>query len=324
MISRFFSSGDAPLFRRCRGAASRALAGVMAFSLLLAPMAEAKRYGGGGKSYSSGKSRSSFGGGTSRPSTGGGGYSSGKSGYSSGGSSAGPSTSRSGYDAAAARAKQQADSQKRYSGTKPPPIPAAAPASGARNTAVPPPSPADGRYGSSNNNNRNYGGDSRPYRRSYSTGTKAALIGAAVLAPALLVYATRPTVHYQDSFGSPFWWWLLDQPQDVRANWLYHHQTGMDPARRAELLKADPALQAQVDALAAKNTPVDPAYAPPGLKADDMFTEPAAAAEEQTSSGNSGSGGGGGSSTLFWLTLLGGGAATGWLVFGKRWKPAAA
>lgn len=313
--------------------AGRSLAAIFALSLLT-PVAEAKRYGGGGgKSFSSG-SRST-GGGSS-----GGGYSSGRSSYSSGSSKSAPSasTSRSGYDSAAARARQQADSQSRYAGSKPPPIPATSSSSSTsgsnrgsstfRGGAQPPPIPQGRGYASSSGGYS--GGYSQPYRRGMSTGTKAALIGAAVLAPALLVYASRPAVHYQDSYGSPFWWWLLDQPQDVRASWLYHHQGSIDSARRAELLRADPGLQAKVDELSSKNVPVEPNYAPPGLKPDDMFTDPAAeaeaqaAAEEAENQTRGSSHSPGGSSGLFWLTALGGGAAAAWLLFFKRWQPAAA
>jgi hypothetical protein len=311
--------------RWLRGVTGLLMAGLLVTS---APDAEAKRYGGGsGKSFSSG-SRSS---GSS-----GGGYSSGRSSYSSGSGSSysnrnaapPPSSSRSGYDAAAAKAKQQADSQARYAGSKPPPIPAAASGSngGTSSTyrsggATPPPIPAGGSYSSSGGfgGNRGSWGNHYGNRSSYSTGAKAAMIGAAVLAPVLIAYAARPTVHYQDSFGSPFWWWLLDQPRDVRAAWLHHHQTDIDPARRAELLKADPGLQAEVDALTAKKLPVEPGYAPPGLTTADMFTDPAAqeaaaAAEAASRSHSSGSSG------LFWITVLGGGAAAAWLVFVKRWK----
>lgn len=322
------SPAPATLFRAhwLRGVTGLLMAGLLVTS---APDAEAKRYGGGGgKSYSSG-SRSS---GSS-----GGGYSSGRSSYSSGSGSSysgsktapPPSTSRSGYDAAAAKAKQQADSQSRYAGSKPPPIPAATSGSngGTSSTyrsgsATPPPIPAGGSYSSSGGFGGGRGsswGNHYGNRGSYSTGAKAAMIGAAVLAPVLIAYAARPVAHYQDSYGSPFWWWLLDQPRDVRAAWLHHHQTDIDPARRDELLKADPGLQAEVDALTAKKLPVEPGYAPPGLTTDDMFTDPAAqkeaaaieAAARPHSSGSSG---------LFWITVLGGGAAAAWLVFVKRWK----
>ncbi|MDB6132124.1 MAG: hypothetical protein JWM59_367 [Verrucomicrobiales bacterium] len=147
------------------------------------------------------------------------------------------------------------------------------------------------------------------------------MIGAAVLTPMLLVYASRPPVYYQDPYGSPFWYWLLDQPREVRADWLYHHQGAVDPERRAEMLRADPALQAQVDALAAKKAPVEPNYVPAGLKNDDMFADPAADAEAEAAE-TAATSTSGGSSTLFWTTMLGGGAALAWLVFFKRWKPA--
>lgn len=320
--------------RWLRGVTGLLMAGLL---VTMAPEAEAKKYGGGGgKTFSSG-SRSSRGGSS-------GGYSSGRSSYSSGSSNSysgrnasPPSTSRSGYDAAAARAKQQADSQSRYAGSKPPPIPATSTSGsseGSNSTyrgggAIPPPIPADagrsGGYSSSssgwfggNNRSSSSWGNHYGNRPSYSTGAKAAMIGAAVLAPALIAYASRPVAHYQDPYGSPFWWWLQDQPRDVRAAWLHHHQTDIDPARRAELLKADPALQAEVDALTAKNVPIEPGYAPGGLTTDDMFTDPGAQAEAEALAASRPSSSG--SSGLFWVTLLGGGAATAWLVFVKRWK----
>lgn len=323
---------SAALFRPhwLRGVTALLMAGLL---VTTAPEAEAKKYGGGGgKSFSSG-SRSS--GGSS-----GGGYSSGRSSYSSGSNNSyssrnapAPSSSRSGYDAAAARAKQQADSQSRYAGSKPPPIPSATSGSsgGSSSTyrsggAVPPPIPADasrsGGYSSPSSgwfrgNNSSSWGNHYGNRPSYSTGAKAAMVGAAVLAPALIAYASRPVVQYQDPYGSPFWWWLLDQPRDVRASWLHHHQADIDPARRAELLKADPGLQSEVDALAAKNVPIEPGYAPGGLTTDDMFTDPAAQAAAAAESSRSPTPG---SSGLFWVTLLVGGAVTVWLVFVKRWK----
>ncbi|MES2705987.1 MAG: hypothetical protein V4726_05225 [Verrucomicrobiota bacterium] len=334
MISHSPSPVKGLLSRLFQGRAARLIAGVLALAFL-APEAQAKKYGsGGGKSYSSGSRSSSSSSKSSSGSTRSGGYSSGRSSYSSGssGRSATPpaSTSRSGYDSSAARAKQQADSQKRYAGSKPPPVSAGSTSTGSAGTdstyrggSNPAAVPSGRGYASSGSWGNSYSGSSRPYRRSsYSTGAKAAMIGAAVLAPALLVYASRPPVYYQDPYGSPFWWWLLDQPRDVRASWLHHHQSDVDPNRRAELLRADPELQGQVDALAAKNVPVEPNYAPPGLKTDDMFIDPAAQAEADAEAENQ-STSSSGSSALFWITVLGGGAVVAWLLFVKRWQPAA-
>ena len=152
-------------------------------------------------------------------------------------------------------------------------------------------------------------------------------------------------VIYNDSYSSPFWYWLLDQPRPVRAAWYYHHQGYIDPARQAALVAADPALTQEVAQVAAVVPTPDPGYVPPGIEEPKaMLAE--APVEETTSTSNDATTPSNvaipateadsrhlpvvtqhvqprrSSSIMSWLILLGGGSLVVWLVFFKRWKPA--
>lgn len=165
--------------------------------------------------------------------------------------------------------------------------------------------------------------------------------------PAFSSYYSRPVVIYNDSYSSPFWYWLLDQPRPVRAAWYYHHQSSMDPARQAALVAADPALTEEVAQVAAVVPTPDPGYVPPGIEepkamlAEAPEEETATTSNAVTTPNNVAIPATGAdsrslpvvpqqmqptrsSSIMSWLILLGGGSLVVWLVFFKRWKPAAA
>jgi hypothetical protein len=134
-------------------------------------------------------------------------------------------------------------------------------------------------------------------------------------------YASRPWVTYQDPYNSLFWWWLLDRSIDDRAYWAYHHRYDMDPARYQALVASDQQLETRVEQLEAQQTPRDPAYTPPGVDRDLMYSDhyvQQAYSNRPTTSG----------AFAFWLlavpTALG---VTGffiWLIWFKRWQPATA
>ncbi len=86
-------------------------------------------------------------------------------------------------------------------------------------------------------------------------------------------YVSRPVVVYQDPYSSLFWYWLLDQSIETQARWVYHHQRVMDQARYQALVAQKPLVAAQVQQLETQNVPRDPAYSPPGLPPDLMYTD---------------------------------------------------
>jgi hypothetical protein len=86
-------------------------------------------------------------------------------------------------------------------------------------------------------------------------------------------YYTRPVVIYQDPFSNLFWWWLLDRSLEDRAWWAYHHRYDMDPARYQALVASDRQLEARVEQLEAQQTQRDPAYTPPGVDRDLMYSD---------------------------------------------------
>jgi hypothetical protein len=86
-------------------------------------------------------------------------------------------------------------------------------------------------------------------------------------------YYGRPVVVYHDPYNSWFWWWLLDQNLQTRAYWAYNHRGVMDEARYRDLLARDARLEAEVRKLEAQKVPPDPAYEPPGIDPDLMYTD---------------------------------------------------
>jgi hypothetical protein len=86
-------------------------------------------------------------------------------------------------------------------------------------------------------------------------------------------YYSRPVVVYQDPYSSFFWWWLLDQNLETRSLWVYNHQQMMDQARYQALLAHDAQLGERVRQLEAQNAGRNPAYVPPGLPPDLMYTD---------------------------------------------------
>jgi hypothetical protein len=345
------------------------------FISLLSVSAEAGKYSsGGGRSYSSGGSSSRSSGSSSssssssnrsstgsssfsrpstpppsRPSTPS--YSSQRSSYSSGNA---PATSSSfsrptpppspNVDSAAAKAQKMQQSTQNFAQSRPAPNPTPAPApkstisSGGQSSpnyssvrpqslpAMPPRSSYSSR-GNANTSNFSGGSSSTRVVRHY---------------PAFSSYYNRPVVVYQDSYSSPFWYWLLDQPRPVRAAWYYHHRSDMDPARQTALVAADPALTQEVAQVAAVVPTPDPGYAPPGIEPQAM-TEPVEMLDVPAEEAPAAAHGNAlpatpaiphvvtrqnvthsrSSSFLSMFILIGGGIFVLWLVFFKRWKPAA-
>jgi hypothetical protein len=323
----------------------------------LAPVQAGKYSSGGGRTYSSSSSRSSSSSSSSsfskpstpapstsrpaasvpapRPSSATSSYSTPRSSYSSGTApassssfsrpaSAAPASSNS-IDSAAAKAKQMQQSAQNFAQSRPAPLPAS-PASRASSQPLPPLPPrssyASRGYATSSNLN------------SYPQSTTRVVHHY----PAFSSYYSRPVVIYHDSYSSPFWYWLLDQPRPVRAAWYYNHQTTMDPARQAALVAADPALTQDVTQLAATAPTPDPNYTPPGIEPQAMTAPveveatsdelPADASSQLPMSVTYGSVQrplpGRSSSWFSMAILLGGSALVIWLVFFKRWKPARA
>src|SRR5262249_30288469 len=81
------------------------------------------------------------------------------------------------------------------------------------------------------------------------------------------------TVIYNDPYSDMFWWWLLSQSLDYRANWAYHHRYTMDQLRYNEMLARDAALSARIRELELANARRDPLYTPPGVDYDLMYTD---------------------------------------------------
>jgi len=88
----------------------------------------------------------------------------------------------------------------------------------------------------------------------------------------------RPTISigygsYNDPYN-PYWnSWLLSQPLNIMAMWVYSHQAYMDQSRLNALYAQNAQLQAEVAALAARGVPVDSTYTPPGVSPDLMYND---------------------------------------------------
>lgn len=89
-------------------------------------------------------------------------------------------------------------------------------------------------------------------------------------------YYSRP-YYYNDSFSPFLMGWLLSDTLNShqRALWMYHHQSDMDSARYAELIKKDAQLQIEIERLKAQNLARDPNYVPVQMKdnPDIMYTK---------------------------------------------------
>lgn len=126
-------------------------------------------------------------------------------------------------------------------------------------------------------------------------------------------------VHYRDPYSDLFWFWLLAQSLDRRAEWAYHRHD-MDEARYRTLLEKDRRLEERVRELERQGVKRDPAYVPPELKDNpdliytDEYVEAAYNPQPKPASARHA------------LTVLGIivlvlalGAFLVWLVFFKRW-----
>lgn len=141
-------------------------------------------------------------------------------------------------------------------------------------------------------------------------------------------YNTSPSVvhHYNDSYNTFFWLWLMDRSVNDRAAWAYNHApgtpNGMDEVRYKELLARDKVLEARVKELEKEKKVRDPTYVPPGLDDPDLqYTdEYVNAVYNPQPKGMSWSGFFHGLWVFvkwcFYLTLIGGVI---YLVFFKRW-----
>lgn len=314
------------------------------------PLALAGKYSsGGGRSYSSSSSRSSNSGSnrpsssfssssnrpsptpspSSRPSSPPSNFSSSRSSYSSGTSPSSSSSSRptpppgnSGFDSAAAREKKIQQSSQQFAQSRPVPPPVNQTRS---TTAEPSPQPRTSYTSRSAGGVSNFGSSNRINR-------------VANHYPAFSSYYSRPVIIYQDSYSSPFWYWMLDQPRPIRAAWYYNHQQDMDPSRQAALVAADPALPQAVAEVAATTPTPDPKYTPPGIEhqamtapvevestSEDSTTDtslpvlPASNAFQNTYPVRNSS-----SPWPGMIIFIGGLGLVIWLVFFKRWKPAQA
>lgn len=74
-------------------------------------------------------------------------------------------------------------------------------------------------------------------------------------------------MHYHDPFSPFLMGWIMSDAinSHQRAMWMYHHQSDMDQARYAEMLRKDAKLQAEIDQLKAQKVAVDPSYVPPQM-----------------------------------------------------------
>ena len=87
-------------------------------------------------------------------------------------------------------------------------------------------------------------------------------------------YFARPAYAYSDPFGNPlFWMWLMDQNQEVRDLWIYHHQDQLDSHRFAELTNKDPNLKSRLQGLEIQAIQQDSGYSPPGLDRDLQYSD---------------------------------------------------
>ncbi|MDB6111075.1 MAG: hypothetical protein JWR69_2825, partial [Pedosphaera sp.] len=134
-------------------------------------------------------------------------------------------------------------------------------------------------------------------------------------------YYSRPVVIYNDSYSSLFWWWLLDQPFEDRAQWVYHHRSDMDEARYRALVYQDLQLENRIQELEQRQIPADPNYVPAGMDRDLMYSDKyvdRAYATRPTHNGQ----------IAFWFILIPTAVGVGgffiWLVFFKRFQTATA
>ena len=185
-----------------------------------------------------------------------------------------PKRKTSAFDSEAAEAQQHQESQKAYSTWK------------TANTGT---SPKTGTYSGT------YGGppggtysgprdnDYRPppMHRSYASQNTTPVYGSThtlwVTRPVRLrqtfyAYYDRPQVSYNDPYSSVFWWWLLDQSIDSRAQWAYNHRYTMDPLRY-QLLMNDADLANRVQALEAQQPVRNSNFTPNGLDQDLMYND---------------------------------------------------
>ena len=132
-------------------------------------------------------------------------------------------------------------------------------------------------------------------------------------------YRTRPWITYNDPYNSFFWWWLLDRSLDDRAWWAYHHRYDMDPARYQALVATNQQLAERISELEAQQAPRNPAYTPPGLDRDLMYSDryvDRAYSNRPTASGR----------IAFWVfgvpLALGACGFFIWLIWFKRWQTA--
>jgi hypothetical protein len=232
------------------------------------------------------------------------------------------SATRFSFDQAAARARKEEASQKKFTQFKesqlPPPIASSEAARSAAPSTVPSSAPGSPSYqvkppplpGSA-------GGSYRPVVYVPDAGTIASR--RVRIYNAFNPYWSRPVVIYRDPYSSLFWWWLLDRSLDDRAWWAYHHRYDMDPARYQALVAQDQQLQARVEQLEAQQAPRESNYTPPGVERDLMYSDryvDRAYSNRTTTWGV----------IAFWLlavpTVLGVSAFFIWLIWFKRWQPA--
>lgn len=87
------------------------------------------------------------------------------------------------------------------------------------------------------------------------------------------VPANQPIIVYSDPYSTAFWYWILAQDLATRAAWGYHHHTKMDPARYHDLLAKDAAVEPEINKLESTGVHRDPAYLPPNIEPDLMYTD---------------------------------------------------
>jgi hypothetical protein len=283
-------------------------------------------YSSGSKGYSSGSKSYSSGGGGSSSSSSGKTYSSGSSGggitqyhpqrdssdtaSQSPRSYSAPRNSAGSFDSAAARAKQRDESTRRYSSWKG--TDTSTSSGGGGVPGVPPTASSPNYY---DNSARPRGYTARtttyyPYVPSYDNYATHHTRIINYYGP----YMGRPVVLYHDPYSSWFWWWLLDQSLDTRAQWAYNHRYAMDAARY-DALMADANLAARVRQLEQSQSRVDPNFAPAGMQRDLMYNERYVQNAYRGTTR---------SRILFWVFMppiaLGVTGFTVWLLFFKKWN----
>jgi hypothetical protein len=82
----------------------------------------------------------------------------------------------------------------------------------------------------------------------------------------------RP-VYYPDGYHPYLSYWLLRQPLNILALWVFHHQATIHRDRLNYLYAQQPTLQAEVQGLGASGLKPDPTYAPPNLDPDLMYSD---------------------------------------------------